>query len=574
MQTTTLPTSTPAASGTTAATFDIEGMMCAGCVKNVERLLEGHPGVVSARVNLITAAAVVQYDPQQGDPQALADTVTEGGYTATPRTADTANTAPSLAERHAAERREQTRQLAIAAALIALSLGGHLKHLGGPALPILNNIWAHWGLATLALLLPGRGIVLDGARSLRHGMPNMNALIGLGTLSAYIASCVALLFPGLGWECFFDEPVMLLGFIFLGRTLEGRARGRASAALERLLALQPTTAHLLDAPEPGAEAIAVPVGQVRAGDWVRVLPGEKIPVDGELAAGQTTVDESMLTGEPTPVEKTAGDRLAAGTLNQSGGIALKATRVGEDTALANIVASVEDAQARKAPVQQLADTVAGYFALVVMAAAALTFGFWYAFGTHVWEGVVAAQDTSPLLLSLKLAIAVLVIACPCALGLATPMAILVGTTLGAERGLLVKGGDILERAQQVDTIVFDKTGTLTEGRPSITDLLPEGDIDEERLLQIAATAESGTHHPLGDAIRAAAGDRGLELGAGSDFHTETGAGIAATVEGQPVLVGKATWLRERGVAVASDCTSRLDDLAATGKTVVWVAFAG
>jgi Cu2+-exporting ATPase len=413
---------------------------------------------------------------------------------------------------------------------------------------------------------------VDGWRGLWHQAPNMNTLIGLGTLTAYTTSCVALLFPQLGWECFFDEPVMLLGFILLGRTLEQRARRQAASAFESLLALQPQVARLIGKSVPTATeqpGIEIPVEQVRVGEWLRVLPGEKLPVDGEVVAGQSLVDESMLTGEPMPILKQPGDTVTAGTLNQSGVIALKATRTGKETTLAQIVALIEEAQIRKAPVQQLADTVAGYFTYGVLAIASMTFLFWYIAGTKIWPEVLSPMGdmaghamvgpTSPLLLSLKLAIAVLVIACPCALGLATPTAILVGTSVGAERGILIKGGDILQRVHQLDTVVFDKTGTLTSGQPTVTDciLISESRIAQEdgerlsgefpvsssaQLLQLAAAAEGGTSHPLASAILTAAHQQQLPILEAQDFYTEAGLGIAALVENRRVLLGNAQWL--------------------------------
>ena len=564
------------------ATLDVGGMKCAGCVKSVERQLTQNSGVVSACVNLITEVAVVKYEAGTVEPETLAEKLTSTGFPTHVRSTEAGITnqpLQSIADRQKQNKREQLVQLVTAGALLFFSTLGHLEHIGGPSLPILSNIWLHWGLATLALIFPGRPILLDGWRGLWHGMPNMNTLVGLGTLSAYLASHVGLLFPETGWECFFDEPVMLLGFILLGRTLEARARGRASAALEALVSLQPPMARLVG--EPQAQAgIEVPVEQVRVGEWVQVLPGEKIPVDG-LVAGQTLVDESMLTGEPTPVEKAPGDTVAAGTINQSGKIAVKTTRIGQNTTLAQIIAAVEEAQVRKAPVQQLADTVAGYFAYGVMAVATLTFLFWYFAGTKIWSEVLtvtsssmghamaAGSTTSPLLLSLKLAIAVLVIACPCALGLATPTAILVGTGIGAERGILIKGGDILERVHQLDTVVFDKTGTLTVGRPIVTGCLPLNSMASERLLQLAATVESGTNHPLATAIVEAARKQELPLLEAKEFYTEPGLGVSALVEGKQVWLGNTDWLERQGIT--SQTNQELTDLSEAGKTVVYIA---
>jgi Cu2+-exporting ATPase len=327
------------------------------------------------------------------------------------------------------------------------------------------------------------------------------------------------------------------------------------------------------------------------------LPGEKVPVDGEVVAGQSSVDESMLTGEPMPVLKQPGDTVTAGTLNQSGVISINATRTGEETTLAQIVALVEEAQTRKAPVQQLADTVAGYFTYGVLAIASLTFLFWYIAGTKIWPDVLLpmadhmghmiVQPTSPLLLSLKLAIAVLVIACPCALGLATPTAILVGTSIGAERGLLIKGGDILERVHQLDTVVFDKTGTLTSGQPTVTDCLPvleSGLIDSfesdaihpisTKLLQLAAAAESGTSHPLALAICTAAHQQQLPMLKAQDFYTEAGLGISALVENRRVLLGNADWLTKQGIVISDVAQAEVQALTDDGKTVVYLTVDG
>ncbi len=585
-------------------TLDVAGMKCAGCISVVERQLGQHPGVVAARVNLVTEVAVVECEVGRVDPSVLAEQLTSTGFPSQPRSSQ-AGKMPvqdtlTPAQRREKEASEQVQRLIIAAVLIFLSTVGHIGHwIGAPMIPMLSNIWFHWGLATLALLGPGRAIFVDGWRGLWHQAPNMNTLVGLGTLTAYTTSFMALVFPELGWECFFDEPVMLLGFILLGRTLEQRARRRASAAFESLLALQPQVARLIGKSAASSvveqSGIEIPVEQVRVGEWLRVLPGEKVPIDGEVVSGQSLVDESMLTGEPMPVLKQPGDSVAAGTLNQSGVMTLKATRTVSETTLAKIVALVEEAQTRKAPIQQLADTVAGYFTYGVLAIALLTFLFWYFAGTKIWPDVLLPMAhaeshmmmamptaTSPLLLSLKLAIAVLVIACPCALGLATPTAILVGTSIGAERGLLIKGGDILERVHQLDTVVFDKTGTLTSGQPTLSDCLPiseSGNFDspqstQNSLIQLAATVESGTSHPLAEAIITAAQQQQLPILEAQDFHTEPGLGISALVENRRVLLGNADWLNQQSVTISDMAQRQVQALAEAGKTVVYVAAGG
>lgn len=589
-------------------TLDVGGMKCAGCVKAVERHLYKHSGVKSVCVNLATEVAVVESEGNAIDPDLLAEQLTASGFPTQPRKSGRKKAGETRAiqdpeERHRQEMQSVQRQLLIASVLLVLSFLGHFGNMTGLVLPVLHNIWFHCGLATVALLVPGRPILVDGWRTLRHNAPNMNTLVGLGTLTAYTASIIALLFPQLGWECFFDEPVMMLGFILLGRTLEQQARGRAAAAFRQLLALQPPIARLMAKPKEArgansSPALAsspvteIPAEEVRVGEWLQVLPSEKIPVDGKVVEGQTTVDESMLTGEAVPVIKQPGDLVTGGTLNQSGAIAIQATRTGDDTTLAQILALVEAAQTRKAPVQKLADTVAGYFTYGVLTAALLTFGFWYFVGPHIFHDVVIMSSgmhlahqapqvhpDSPLLLSLKLAIAVMVVACPCALGLATPTAILVGTAISAERGLLIKGGDVLERVHQLDTVVFDKTGTLTTGHPTVTDcisLAESGELAVESrkphsLIQLAAAVESGTCHPLAKAIQQEANRQQLSIPTATNFHTEPGFGASAVVESHLVLLGNEDWLRWHGVEITETARLQATELASDGKTVVCVA---
>ena len=575
-------------------TLDVGGMKCGGCVRAVENQLTQQLGVISATVNLVTEVAMVECQPGAVDPDTLAQTLTEIGFPTQSRHREIeTNTGMSPAERQQLETRRQLSQAAIAILLLLLSAIGHLEHFG-VLIPGLSNIWFHLGLATVALLFPGRSLLLDGWNGLRHNIPNMNTLVGLGTLTAYTASTIALFFPALGWECFFDEPVMLVGFILLGRTLEQQARGRAAAAFQSLMALQPTVARLVKDSVGATTSVEIPATRVKLGEWIQVLPGEKIPVDGEVVTGQTTVDESMLTGEALPVIKQAGDGLTAGSLNLSGAVVLSATRIGQNTTLAKIIALVEAAQTRKAPIQKLADTIAGYFTYGVMAIATLTFLFWYFVGAPLWADQIFAGQSglmsghmvmhsnplvavslspSPLLLSLKLAIATLVIACPCALGLATPTAILVGSSIGAERGLLIRGGDVLEKVHQLDTLVFDKTGTLTMGNPKVTDCLSfHPELSDTALLQLAATVESGTQHPLARAIQQRA--EGLTLLPAQDFFTQPGLGVSATVEGRLVVLGTQDWLRQYDIEVDLSQAQALEATRAIGKTVIYVGVEG
>jgi P-type Cu2+ transporter len=568
------PQSPPVAGSLTTSTtlLTVTGMRCAGCVSSVEKRLKQQSGVKEAVVNLVTQIAVVVYDPEQTNPERLAAALSDSGFASQPQTGDQTDRLAQLRTQLHEERSGLRSQIGVAVALLLLSGLGHLETMGYLRLPLLThlfqNIWFHFGLATLALLFPGRALLLDGWRGLRHGSPNMSSLVGLGTLSAYTASVVALLMPHLGWECFFDEPVMILGFILLGRTLEQQARGQTSAALYQLLALQPQQARWLPRDLSGP-TVDIPVEQVQVGSWLQVHPGEKFPVDGQIYQGQTLADEAMLTGESLPVSKTIGDPVIGGTLNQATEVVITATRTGADTALAQIIALVETAQTRKAPIQHLADRVSGYFTYLVVTLALVTFGFWHIagstelLGSDWWIQTLSQSgmshgdmhhpgsvaQTTPLLVSLKFAIAVLVVACPCALGLATPTAILVGTSLGAERGLLIRGGDVLERVQHLDTFVFDKTGTLTLGQPQVqryelTATAPES-FSPRQLLQYAASLEQGINHPLARGIVAAAPD--LPLLPIQNREIIAGTGIAAQIGKQQVELGSASWLAERGV---------------------------
>ena len=564
--------------------LNVDGMMCAGCVQAVETQLRQCDGVETATVNLVTKAAAVQYQADVVEPGRLATLLTEAGF---PSQVRQGGEAGHWAEQQTAEQKGQGWRVAIALTLLALSILGHLQHVGAPgqfAVPVLSTLSFHFALATLTLLGPAREILQDGWQGACRARPNMNTLVSIGALSAYTTSVVALSFPRLGWECFFDEPVMLLSFILLGRTLEERARFRATEALRRLIALQPQVARLVTS--NGADnTLEIPVNQVQVGDILQVLPGDKIPVDGEITAGQTTINESMVTGESLPSAKQPGDAVIGGTLNQSSAISIRVNRTGADSTLAQLVALVETAQTRKAPIQGLADRLAGYFTYGILLLALLTFCFWYGVGLSLWpealqaalnphhpgHHVVATVATSRLLVSLKLAISVVVIACPCALGLATPMAILVGSGIGAQRGLLVRGGDVLETAHRLDTVIFDKTGTLTTGQPWVTDCISyDPDLSENDVIRLAASIEQGTRHPLADAILTEAAQRQLPLTDTKDSTTTPGLGVIATLGEQTFHLGNDTWLGQANIATdaARDAVSALS---AEGKTLVYVA---
>jgi P-type Cu2+ transporter len=516
------------------ALVNIEGMRCAGCVAAVEKHLLATPGVVSASVNLLTAMAVVEHQPELA-PIDLTQRLTDKGFPSCLRDLQ-AVVVPSQTKDS-----QPVNQLLIALGLLALSIAGHIGQ--SSTLPhhqqgnTLASVWWHLGLATIALLGPGRFILVDGWQSLRNGHPNMHSLVGMGVGTAYLTSLLALIFPQLMWECFFDEPVMLVGAMLLGRSLETYARKSAAKDFDRLLALQPPTAHLL----VGDQSIEVPVSQLQVGDWIKVLPGETVPADGHILRGTSSIEESLLTGESQPVSRQIGDVVTAGTNNHTAALDIIIDRVGAETLLSRMIAVVTNAQARKVPLQQIADSVAGYFAYIVMGLAFLTVSGWYV-ASH-WLLI-----DMPLLTSLKMGIAVLAIACPCALGLATPTAILVGTGIGAQRGLLIKGGDVLEKLRTIKTVVFDKTGTLTMGKPLVTKvqlLLPESEV-----WPLAAMAAAGTNHPAATAIWTHANNLGYLAEPAIDSETVPGLGtVARSASGRKVLLGSALWLQEQGITV-------------------------
>jgi P-type Cu2+ transporter len=519
------------------ALVSIEGMRCAGCVAAVEKHLLATPGVVSASVNLLTAMAVVEHQPELA-PIDLAQHLTTKGFPS--RLRDLQETTVPQQTNDS----QPVTQLLIALGLLALSIAGHIgqsanlpHHQHGNTL---TSVWWHLSLATIALLGPGRFILVDGWQSLRNGHPNMHSLVGMGVSTAYLTSVLALIFPQLMWECFFDEPVMLVGAMLLGRSLEAYARKSAAKDFDRLLALQPPTAHLL----VGDQSIEVPVSQLQVGDWIKVLPGETVPADGHIRQGSSGIDESLLTGESQPVSRQVGDMVTAGTNNHTAALDITVDRVGAETLLSRMVAVVTTAQARKVPLQQIADSVAGYFAYIVMGLAFLTVSGWY-LASH-WLSI-----DMPLLTSLKMGIAVLAIACPCALGLATPTAILVGTGIGAQRGLLIKGGDVLEKLRTIKTVVFDKTGTLTIGKPQVTKvqlLFPDSEV-----WPLAAMAAAGTNHPVAKAILAYATSLGYSAAPAIDSETVPGLGtVARSTSGHKVLLGNALWLQEQGIEVIED----------------------
>lgn len=574
---------------TTALVLDVEGMKCGGCVRAVERTLLDQPAVEEASVNLVTRSAWVRLREDEGGLESVLAALETRGFPARSRS----QTLPGPAEQDP-ERTwgwwRQWRQLMVALILLLLSVLGHLAEGGQMPLPLLGALPFHAALATVAVFGPGRSILVSGWGAARAGAPSMDTLVGLGVGSAYLASAVALVWPQVGWPCFFNEPVMLLGFVLLGRFLEERARLRTGRALRQLAALQPAGARLLM--EDGAVR-EVPVAALRPGERVQLLAGDRIPVDGVVLEGHSAVDVSSLTGEPLPLEATPGCELASGCLNLEATLVLEVRRVGAETALARIIALVEQAQARKAPIQGLADRVAGWFCYGVVALALLTFLFWWQLGARLWPQVLAmpmalmteasavhshgahaplgAGAETPLGLALQLTIAVLVVACPCALGLATPTVITVSSGLAARQGWLFRGGDVIELAASLQQLVFDKTGTLTLGRPLVASVLACE--DPSRTLQLAASLEQSSRHPLAHALLQEAQRRQLPLLAANSSRTISGAGVLGELEGVSgvLRVGAPEWLQAEGVGWSERMQGALDQAMQAGQSVVAVA---
>ncbi|MEO5704082.1 MAG: heavy metal translocating P-type ATPase [Candidatus Limnocylindrales bacterium] len=562
--------------------FPVEGMTCASCVNRITRFLQKVDGVDEANVNLASESATVRFHPSLVSVSDLIAAVDAAGYVALAGQAAIGSQARAIEEvaearterdeagaRHVADLRLR---LIVAATLTVPLLLGLARMTVAPWLPaFLTEPLVQLALATPVQFWAGWQFYVGAWKALRHGATDMNTLIAVGTTAAYGYSLATIVAPeffraaglGIGTDAlplYFDTAAAIVTLILLGRFLEARARSHTSDAIRRLINLAPRTARVVS----GDAEVDIAIGEVRVGDIVRVRPGETIAVDGVVTDGVSGVDESMITGESLPVSKRLEDLVLGGTMNTTGKFAFRATRVGSGTVLARIIRLVSEAQGSRAPIQRLADRVTGYFVPAVLGLAALTFVAWFALG-----------PAPAFNLALLNTVAVLIIACPCALGLATPTSIMVGTGKGAEAGILFRNAEALERLGSVTSIVIDKTGTLTEGKPRVTDVVRADDtIAEDDLLAMVATAERRSEHPLADAIvREASETRGLALAEPADFHATPGSGIAATVGGRAVLVGRGGFLEAAGIDVSA-LTAAADQLAADGKTPVFVALDG
>jgi Cu+-exporting ATPase len=554
----------------------ITGMTCANCVATVERTLNKKvPGVVAANVNFATEKAIVEYIPGQVTHADMVAAIKKAGYGVVEADAGDLEDAEQAARD--AEIRDQTRRFWVGVAftvpLFALSMARDFSLLGSWA----HEPWVNWLmllLATPVQFYTGGDYYVGAFKALRNGTANMDVLVVMGSSTAYFYSifvtiALTLGSDALGAHVYYETAAVIITLIKLGKLLEARAKGQTSAAIKKLMGLQAKTARVIrPSMQSGIEElqeIDIPVEEVMVGDIVIVRPGEKIPVDGFVVEGRSAVDESMLTGESLPVDKVPGDEVIGATLNKQGLLKIEATKVGAETALAQIVRLVQEAQGSKAPIQRLADSVAGVFVPIVIVLAVGTFLVWY---------VLAGASFNEAMIRM---VAVLVIACPCALGLATPTAIMVGTGKGAENGILFKNSEALERAHELKAVVLDKTGTITTGQPAVTDVVASknghGQLSEDDLLRLAGSAERGSEHPLGEAIVRAARERGLALAEPEAFEAMSGQGIVAHVQGREVVLGNLKLMTERAVGL-NGLQPEAERLQAEAKTAMWVAVDG
>jgi len=535
--------------------FPVSGMTCASCIARVEQALSSMPGVVSANVNLASEKATVEYI-EGTETASLRQAVKEAGY-------ELGSEAETLEDVTTASQREirKIRNRFILAAVLGLTI----LALSLPWSPSFSGrLYLLWALATPVQFWAGLRFYRGAWGALRHRTADMNTLIAVGTSAAYFYSVVAVLFPGLfavagrGADVYFDTAAMIIALILLGRFLEARARGQTSEAIKKLIGMQPKTALVV---RDGKET-EIPVDDVQVGDLILVRPGERVPVDGIIHQGYSSVDESMISGESIPVEKKAGDEVIGATINKTGSFKFQATKVGKDTTLARIIRLVEEAQGSKAPIQRLADVIASYFVPIVIGIAIITFIIWYFVG-----------PAPALTFALLNFVAVLIIACPCALGLATPTAIMVGTGKGAEHGILVRSAEALERSHQISTVLLDKTGTLTQGEPKVTDIIAAPSSSQDEVLRLAASAERGSEHPLGEAIVRAASERKLEISPTSDFNAIPGHGVEASVSDMKLLLGNLKLIKDRGLSL-DGLETEAERLWEKGKTVMFLGVDG
>ncbi|GEL07700.1 heavy metal translocating P-type ATPase [Salisediminibacterium halotolerans] len=534
--------------------LDIEGMTCAACSARIEKVLNKHEGIREASVNLTMETATITYIPGLIDEETIFEKIEKAGFRGKyQQEADEA----SSENKDAALKKQKF--LFIFSLILSLPLfTTMIDHMYPQEMILphwLMNPYLQWALATPVQFYAGLQFYKGAYKSLRGGSANMDVLVAMGTSAAYFYS-VFLVMNGEVY-LYFETSAVIITLVLLGKMLEARAKGQTSEAIQKLMGLQAKKATVLR----GGSEQQVAIEDVQIGDWIRVKPGEKIPVDGVVKEGATSVDESMLTGESLPVEKYAGDEMIGATINKNGTVTFEATKVGRETALAQIIKVVEQAQGSKAPIQRMVDVISGYFVPTAVAIAILSFGGWY---------FIAGLPFEAALINFT---AVLVIACPCALGLATPTSIMVGTGKGAENGILYKGGEYLERAHHTDTVVLDKTGTITKGKPEVTDIIQFAGLSDQDLLQVSATIENYSEHPLGEAIVEKASEEGVRLSEAEKFEAVPGHGLTGTVDGAAVLIGTRKLMHEHGIN-AAEAEETIQKLEHAGKTVMLIASGG
>jgi len=552
------------------ATLKLRGMSCASCANNIEDAVRSVPGVEACSVNFGAEQATVTYDPGKTDVAAIQAAVDGAGYSAHPMQDDV------LAPEDDAERRERqaencklTRKVWLSGIVSAVLVIGSLPAMTGLPIPFipmwLHNPWFQLVLTTPVLFWAGGEFFVNAWKALKRHTATMDTLVAIGTGTAYLYSLFPTFFPqwfiaqGLKPDVYFEAAAVIIALILLGGLLQNRAKGQTSEAIRKLMGLQARTARVI---RNGRE-VDLPIAEVVWGDIILVRPGEKIPVDGEIVDGVSTIDESMVTGESVPVKKQSGDEVIGATINKTGSFKFKATRVGKDTFLAQIVKLVQQAQGSKAPIQRLADRVTGWFVPAVMAIAILTFIIWF----NIMGNVTMALITT---------VGVLIIACPCALGLATPTSIMVGTGKGAENGILIKGAESLELAHKLQTIVLDKTGTITQGKPTVTDFVTvngTANSNELKLLRLAASVERNSEHPLAEAVVQYARSQGVEPTEAREFEAVAGSGVQGYASNRLVQIGTHRWMNELGIDT-SQLQQQWDRLEYLGKTVIWIAIDG
>ncbi|MEG3908976.1 heavy metal translocating P-type ATPase [Microcoleus sp. w2-18bC1] len=550
-------------------TLKLRGMSCASCASSIEQAIQSVPGVLECHVNFGMERATIQYDSKQTNLETIQSAVDDAGYQALPLQEMAATEDDSEQAARKSESQTLQRKLWTAGIISTLLFVGAIPAMTGLHLPFippwLHNFWLQLVLTSPVQFWCGKSFYVGAWKSFKRRVATMDTLIALGTSAAYFYSVFVTFFPGfltaqgLTPSVYYEVAASVIALILLGKTLENRAKGETSEAIRKLMGLQAKTARIVR----NGEELEVPIAQVEIGDIVQVRPGEQIPVDGDVIEGASTVDEAMVTGESLPVKKQLGDEVIGATINKTGSFKFRATRVGKDTFLAQIVKMVQDAQGSKAPIQKLADQVTGWFVPVVISLALATFIIWF-------------NTTGNFTLATVTMVGVLIIACPCALGLATPTAVMVGTGKGAENGILIKGAESLELAHQIQIIVLDKTGTLTEGKPTVTDFVTikgTENSNELKLLQLAASVERNSEHPLGEAVVRYAQSQEVNLTDVKDFEAIAGSGVRGVVAGKSIALGTLRWMQELGCDTEY-LELRARALEAASKTVVWMAIEG